>query len=442
MSSITTAFTGFKLPQLGKPGLWGVTLLAVFLLGGSGCGLLPKSEADAEPSAPRAREERGKISVDVAVASTGSLQPPLEYTGTTAPIQEVSVRSRAEGQLLSLTVDVGDTVSQSQLIARLDDALAVADAIEAEAELSARQVEVQRLETAVREAEVRLEQARLEMEQNKADAQRFQWLYDEGAVSQQQAEQAQTAALSAAQVVRAAVEQVRTAQQAVVAGEKRVQAQEAVLAGVRSRQSYTTINAPISGIVTQKVTEPGNLVQSGGEILKIGDFSRVKVLVQLSELELGNIQIGQLVDVRLDAFGDRIFPGQVTRISPAADPTARQVPIEITIPNENGGIGSGLLARVQLESPGDVRVIIPESALKTGEQRDRTSLREGSEAIVFVVEGEGNEATVRARQVILGEQADGRVEIRAGLEPGQRFVVRSGKPLKDGDEVQMSILSE
>jgi multidrug efflux pump subunit AcrA (membrane-fusion protein) len=227
------------------------------------------------------------------------------------------------------------------------------------------------------------------------------------------------------------------------------------------------------------VSEPGNLVQPGGEILKLGDFNQVKVVVSVSELELSKIRVGQSVQVRLDAFGNQSSTGQVSRISPAADPTARQIPVEITIPNSNGRIGSGLLARVSFEPATAPRIVVPQSALQgageqgsrgageqeskgAGEQGSRGAREQGSrgageqgsnpkskiqnpkstEATVFVVTGQGGQAKVQARRVQVGDRADSKVEIISGLKPGERFVARSGKPLKDGEPVRLSVISE
>ncbi len=202
--------------------------------------------------------------------------------------------------------------------------------------------------------------------------------------------------------------------------------------------------------MTQRVTEEGNLVQPNGEVLKIGDFSRVQVDVEVSELALANLRVGQLATVRLDAFPNQTYRGQVTRISPAADPTARLVPVEVTIPNSNGRIGSGLLARVSFENDASRAVVVPETAV--AEQGSRGAGGQGGreaggqqnrQGTLFVVNGgEGGKITVTDRTVTLGERANGKVEILSGLKPGERFVARSGKPLKNGETVGLSIISE
>jgi RND family efflux transporter MFP subunit len=279
-----------------------------------------------------------------------------------------------------------------------------------------------------------VERARVELQQARIDAERFQSLSGDGAITQQQAEQAQTAMLAAEQELRSAEEQVRTRQQAVVAAQGRVRAQAAVVAQNQERQAYTAIASPITGVVLEKVTEPGNLIQPGNELLKLGDFSAIKVLVQVSELALSGVRVGQPATVTLDAFPDQEFSGRVSRISPAADPTARLIPIEVTIPNAGDRIGSGLLARVQFTQSTSNPLVVPQSALEVAGEDNSTT--------IFVVQREGDQATAIARRVQIGNAANGLVEIRSGLQPGEAIVVRSSGSLRDGQAVRLSILSE
>ena len=405
--------------------------MPLLLVASTGCTMLPKPEVEAQPNSSRGESGNRSIPVDVAIARRGSLVQSLEYTGTTEPIKQVMLRSQTEGQLLNLNVDIGDEVIRGQAIANIDNTLPVAAVAEARSELSARQVEVARAQSQVNEAQIRVEQAGVELEQAIADARRLETLFQEGAVSEQDAELARTAARTAEKVFKSAREQVRTQRKVEIAARERVEAQQAIVAQALERQSYAEIVAPMTGVVLEKLTESGNLLRLGDEIIRIGDFSQVKVAVEISELQLATIQVGQSAQVKLDAFGDRLFPGEVTRISPAADPIARQIPVEIAIPNLNGRLGSGLLARVSFLSANRDTIIIPATAL----------VRDG-ESLVFVVTGESNEKKVIARPVIVGKQTDGQVEILSGLEPTEQYVVRSSQPLKDGDTVRLSILSE
>lgn len=446
----------------------------------TGCSGTPKAEAEAQNRRPGAQRgaERGptSIPVDVAIARPGVLQEAPIYIGTTLPAREVSLRSQVEGRLLNLNVNVGDRVRRGQQLAQLDNTLLLNQVVQAEAELATRESEVARARTQVSNARARAEQAKVTLKQAQSTAARRAFLQKQGAISLQDAELAQTEVNTNQQAVLAAQEQIRTEQQAVAAAQGRVVAQRAVIAELKERLSYARLNSPIDGVVIERTSEPGNLVQPGGEVLKLGEFNQVKVIVPLSELELPNVRVGQSVQVQLDAFPNQTFAGVVARISPAADPTARQIPVEILIPNQNGRIGSGLLARVQFTQQTAPKVLIPMTALQVsrgrgaGEQRSRgaeeqrsrgaegqgNSLTQNSElrtqnspstqsqnqGTIFVVTAEGREGKVAARQVVLGDRANSRVEVISGLQPGERFVVRSGRPLKDGDAVRFSILSE
>lgn len=446
-------------------------LLASLLLALSGCGV---SQGNARSQLTGAAEQ-GPTPVDVAIAASGDLQQSREHTGTTQAIQEVSLRSQVEGQLLRLDVNVGDRVEAGQTVAQVDAAILESAVVEAQAEFASRQAEVSRLETQVSDARTQVEEARLRLQQAERDADRLGQLARQGAIARQQAEQARTNAQAAAQVLQSAEEQVTSRQKEVTAAESRIAAQQAVIAQAEERRSFSQVKAPIAGFVLAKTSEAGNLVQPGAEILKIGDFSRAKVLVQVSELELPNLRVGQSVQVRLDAVPNQRFTGTIARITPAANPTSRLVPVEIVVPNPTGQNSSGLLARVTFESDARRNVVVPVSALQGDRSRGRGGGSAGAGAAdrpsggpagspaakatrrsrggaepaarktngtLFVVSVSGEQATVTARSVTLGEQADGRVEILAGLRSGERFVTRSGKPLQDGDAVRLSILSE
>ena len=306
----------------------------------------------------------GPPAVDVVLAREGELRPELEYTGTTRASREVTLRAQTEGRLLSLAADVGDRVQRGQVVARLDDDLQQTAVNQAQAELANRQSEVASAQIAVNEAQTLVEQARIDLTQRRADAGRAEYLAREGAGSRQIGEQARTAARTAEQVLRSQIQQVRNRQAAVRAAQARVAAQRAVVAQERERLSYSVLRSPVTGFVTAKLSDVGNLVQPGGEVLRVGDFRVAQVDVQVSELELPRVSQGQPVRVRLDAFGGRAFPGRVDRISPQADPTTRLVPVTVTLPNDDSRIGGGLLARVRFGRTSERRVVIPEAAFQ------------------------------------------------------------------------------
>jgi len=256
----------------------------------------------------------------MAIARVSQLSQEPDYIGNTTPYQTVSVRAFSEGRLLGLKVDVGDTVTRGQILGQIDDTLLQTAVKQAQAELEVRQLEVTKARTQINKAIVEVERCQLEKAQAQADDRHWQKLYQAGAVSQKSAEQANFKVQTVTHALEVATEAVRTQKQAVAAAQGRVIGQQATLTQAQERRAWSRLTSPISGVVIQKSTEPGNLLSPGSEVLKIADLSRVKVIVQVSELDLGKIQIGQSVPVHLDAFPDLPLIGRVTRISPLPIP--------------------------------------------------------------------------------------------------------------------------
>ncbi|MGC8454454.1 MAG: efflux RND transporter periplasmic adaptor subunit [Cylindrospermopsis raciborskii] len=405
----------------------------------TGCVSTVKESAEAQSQNSPGKKSAKPISVDVAIARTGSLNEELIYTGSTVPRKIISVRSQVEGRLIGLDLEIGDKVSKGQRVGRLDDILLKTGLEQQEAELANRESEVERVRAQVRNIEAEVEKVRLEMMQAKSDSDRQQKLLQEGAISQQAAQQALTRVRTYQQILKATIEKQRTEKKAVAAAQNRVLAQGAVVKAARERLSYTDLISPITGVVTEKITEPGNLLQSGNEVIKIADLSQIKVVVKVSELELGKVEIGKSVEVNLDAFPDEKIMGRIERISPVADSTARVVPVEIVIPNSQGKIRSGMLARVNFSRQESSRVVIFKTAINSQEQETSSP---NNNSTIFVIERNEERVKVKEQPVVLGKETDGKVEIISGIQPGDSYVVRSSKPLEDGQRVKLSALSE
>lgn len=401
-----------------------------------GCQFLAKQESIlAQEQKFQSSAQKPVTTVDVVVASQESLATTQEYIGTTQPTTELSLRSQVEGTLISLSVDVGDRVSRGQVVGQIDDSLLVAVVNQEQAELASLESDLVRAKIEVKNAEIRVEEAVIRLQQAENDRERYKNLAQKGLISQQEAESFATAAKVAEKAVLLAEESVNVAKQAVASAIGRVAAQKSVVAESIQRQAYTKLIAETTGIVTHKVSEPGNLVREGEEILKIGNLNPIKVVVLLSELDLERVAVGQTVEVKLDAFPESSFSGRVNRIAPLANVATRQIPIEIIIPNPDNVIKGGLLTRVSFISSMTSQVIIPESAV----------IEEDGKNYVFVVARENSqkrEGVVTKRQVQLGDRLNPKVAILQGVKSGEKIVIRSSQPLNDGETIGLSIISD
>jgi multidrug efflux pump subunit AcrA (membrane-fusion protein) len=363
--------------------------------------------------------------VEVATARTGSLGREPEYVGTTLPLKEATVRVQVAGQLKSLAADVGDQVKRGQPLASVDTNVLMAEVDRAQGELAARQADVTRAQNQSSSAQSHLQEVRIDLQEAQAEANRIQQLEEQGAISLQEAERARRMLKQAEQAFKSAQKQVQIETRALEVAQTRVATQKTLVAQERERISSTTLVAPISGTVMERGSASGSLLRPGDMIFKLGDFSKVKVLAQVSELTLPKIQIGQVVQLNLDAFPSEQLTGTVSRISPTTDPQARLVPVEVMMANPQGKIGSGLLARVRFTKP-SAKVIVPLEVVQE---------KVGASPTVLVVT---ELSTILVRPVKLGARAEGQVEVLSGLQPGESFVVRSGQPIKEGDRVRVN----
>lgn len=407
-------------------------ILALFLLFSSltGCLFSPDNDTDKEISP---QKTLSLPAVDVIKVSRGLLSQPREYIGTSEPVTEITLRSQGEGQLLNLSVDVGDRVSQGEIIAQLDDSLPQVAVNREEGELARLQAELLEARAEVISAQAEVKSAEIRLLQTQIDFERLEQLYNEGAIAKRDVELAQTEAQTNKQLLASAQSQVKVRQARILTIENEIKSQKAVIQAEKKRLNFTKIKAPSNGYVLEKLTEVGSLVRIGEELLKIGDFSQIKVQVAVSELDLNNIQLNTRVEVSFDAFPNEQFMGIVATISPVADIQARQIPLEILLSNPSGKIKSGLLARITFQQNNIPPIIIPQSALNINNNRDRD--------LVFVLDSQSSEQRVRARNVTIGKSKNGKVEILSGLNNQEQIVIRSTGILKDKQPVRLSAIS-
>lgn len=172
--------------------------------------------------------------------------------------------------------------------------------------------------------------------------------------------------------------------------------------------------------MTGKTAVQGQRFAAGEPLYTITDLSRVWLIAQLFEPDLGQVRVGESAQVRIDAFPNEVFEGTVAQLYPELDPATRSVPVRIELDNPDGRLRPGMFARAELVGAATEPVLVaPASAL----------IDNGEEQLVLVEQGEGRFAP---RAVETGRRTGQRVEIRQGLAAGER-VVTSANFLIDAD---------
>lgn len=197
-------------------------------------------------------------------------------------------------------------------------------------------------------------------------------------------------------------------------------AEERLLA---ARLANMTLSAPFDGVVSQRLVEPGNATPRHTHLLTVIDPSQLVTDATVSELVIPHLKVGDPAQVRIDALGDALHEGRIVRIHPAMDPVSRTGRVEVALNPVPAGARAGQFCRVVLSTGVAERLVVPLSAL----QRDP----QGEYVMVHRDDG-----TVERRGVTSGLRLADRVEIQAGLKPGERVVTKGFIGLKPGQQVK------
>lgn len=340
-----------------------------------------------------ASDTQRQLGIAVTAVSESALATTLQVPGTVQPNESrVShVRPLARGRVQAVRVKVGDRVTQGQELAEFDN------------------VEAGELWTQ-REA-ARAELARLQAQLTAAtrQAERSRKLVEIGAVPQKEYE----ANASEQQQIEASI-----------------QAQQSTLAGIEARlrrfgvqdadsgRAMTTIRSPLGGVVTHVTAAPGEVVDATNELFAVADISRVYVQAQVFEKDLGQIATGQVASIRVDAYPDERFTGNVVAIGDVIDPQTRTAAVRCDVANPKSLLKLDMFATVELPAKGmQSALVVPIDAVQSYEGR----------SVVFV---RAAATRFEVRPVTVGRTVGAVAEVTRGLTRGDNVVTRGAFQVK------------
>lgn len=189
---------------------------------------------------------------------------------------------------------------------------------------------------------------------------------------------------------------------------------------VKSQLAETSIIAPMDGIVSDKFLSVGALAAPQVPILTIIS-SELEIALSVEEARSGQVRLGQAVSINVAAQPDESFVGAVSSVAPAIDPRSRTFTIKVSLKDGDGKLKAGMFAKVNLNLEQRQGVLsVPEQAVA----------KHGTDNVVYVVDN----GKAGIRKVDLGASDSQRIEIKSGLEPGEKVVLNHAG-LKDGDPV-------
>ncbi len=306
--------------------------------------------------------EATAIKVTTAVATTQKVSQNETYSSTVEAEVVNNIAPQSGSRIQKINVDVGDFVTKGQILAMMD--------------------------------KVNLEQQRLKLTNDSIELSRIRSLYEEGGVSKSDFDATQLAY----NVSRTAYENLL---------------------------ENTVLRAPVSGVITARNYDRGDMYAMGSPIFVLQQITPVKMLVGISESDYTKVGKGDNVTIVADALPGETFTGHIRRIYPTMDAASHTFSVEVVVPNSNRKLRPGMYVKATVDFGDRESVVVPDEAV--------VKQQGSAQRFVYVLDGN----TAKACPVTLGRHFDSSYEILSGVNDGDTIAVSGSANLKDGAEVEV-----
>lgn len=342
------------------------------------------------------------------------LKASVRYTGTVRPYQEVTVYPRVGGQLTEYTAYPGNQVKAGQVLARLSATELSTEVEEAIAEMEATKAEAQAAREELDEQRQEIERMAAESNYLETRVQRTeQVLLNSGAIARNEFDRQKSEAKAAKAALRAAQIKLKHMQAQIAKAQAQIAQAKGKIQRLKVIEGYKIITSPIAGIVQERMVDPGIVVEPGMGILKLGDYSKVRLQANVAQQSLAGIKIGSPIVARMLGNSAKEIKGRVTSIFPKAGEETRTVTVEAVVDNPSGQILAGQATEMQIITAQKPNALsVPQAAVTESE---------GKQA-VWVIAGK----SAKHKFITTGLTSGDRVEVTSGLQPGD-LVITSGQ---------------
>jgi membrane fusion protein, multidrug efflux system len=331
---------------------------------------------------PQAQSASSGINVKVAEAQNVNTVPKLMLNGSIEGQTSATVSAKLSGRIQEVMVQEGQVVKTGDPLAKLESV---------------------ELANSVQTAQDAVTKAQVNYDLVATDYQRYQTLYTQGAISQQQLDAAQ-AKLRTAQVDLSSADTSRN--------------------NAQQQYDYGVITSPVDGVVANVTVTVGQVVAPGAALMVVQDINQVYAVVNIEQKDLGLVKMGQQAEVTVDAYGDKVFPGTVAVMNPEAGSASRMFRTKIKIDNADGSLKAGMFTKVQLATGDAMQVLtVPQAAV----------LQKQGLYYVFVIEKDN---AIR-HPVEIGTVAGDVIQIKSGLQAGDKVAISNVSQLQDGKAVRI-----
>ena len=409
-----------QIPLIGKKANpW---LLGLLLVGIVGTGAI------AYQVTTRTREKPDIANLTVSVTAE-TLKVTIKVSGSVVPFHTVNVSPKLSGRLQELYVEQGDRVTKGQILARMDDSNIQPQIMQAQASLASAQANLARLRNGSRSEDIAAAAARVESAASKAalareKVSRYKDLESQGAITRDRLDELmsdETATAANLREQQRQLDQLKNGSRPEEIAQAEAQVQEAIarLKVVEVQQEDTIIRAPFDGKITQKFTNVGSFVTpttsasntssaTSTSIVAVGNG--LEILAKVPEVDIGQIRVGQAVEIVADAYPDKVFKGRVRLIAPEAIVEQNVTSFQVRIALETGKneLQSGMNTDLKLVGQSvNNALVVPTVAIVTENNQTGLLLPDRDNKPQF-------------RPVTLGITVNNRTQILKGVGSGER----------------------
>jgi RND family efflux transporter MFP subunit len=352
---------------------------ALVLTGLFGIGLIPRLQTQ-KAVADIAKDNHPIVSVIPAMR--GNAATEVNLPGTLLPYQETPIYARTNGYVKRWHVDIGAKVANGELLA---------------------EIETPEVDRELKQAVANLAQVRAHLELDRTSAERWQTLLTRKGVSQQEVDE------------KVGAYQARKADYA---------AAEANVQRLEEMKLFQRVAAPFSGTITARNVEVGQLINAGANdparwMYKLAKTGTLRLYVNVPQNSMRLIQPGASVDVILQEFPGKAFPGKVARTAGALDAQSKTLLTEVQVPNDKDELLAGMYAQVRFKvNQAQPTIILPSNTL---------IMRADGPQVAAVASD-----VVHMRKVTLGRDFGQQIEIIAGLDEKEQVVTNPPDFLREG----------
>ena len=401
-----------------------IVIYAVIVIAVIGCVVIVRiKQSSANKNKPTTAVAVKTTSVEVQTATTTEKNSGDTYKATLEAYQQGILSSKLSEKVVSVLFESGQYVNAGDTLVTLDDEDIQNNIKTAQSQLQISEQQLEVSEQGLNSSQVAMEKFQVNVDDAQRNYDRQKALFERKAIAQTDLEAAENTLNSAKADYDSGNASVETSKANIETSKANIEAQNVTIANYQDTLNNTVIKAPISGVISNKSVDIGQLASVGSALATVNDISSVYATIQVPQEKISDVKIGQAATVTVDG-SDKTYTGTIQNMDSSADTTSRVFNCKVKIDNSDKSLLPGIYAKVNIVSDQKTEVItVPVNALVGNE---------GDYSVLI-----NDNGTAKKQKVTIGETTGNNVEITSGVQAGDSVICTNTSTLQDGDTIDV-----